>query len=132
MSFRIFRKVKNNRTLVKDILEANNKRFLNWIMQQANAKLMQLKFKFKENVCAKFVRERKDMMYTLSHKENVFRELDFLKRSNITFFPAKICNVPHGIPAKKSSILFKGLLNLCLSCEKSFWKHWNYKKMQLS
>ena len=72
------------------------------------------------------------MIYKLSHEENDFRELNFLKkRSDLTSFPAKICNAPHEIPAEKISILFKGLPNLCPSREKGFGKHWKYQKVQL-
>ena len=46
------------------------------------------------------------MMYKLSHEENYFRELDFLKkRSDITSFPAKIGNAPYGIPSEKFNIV---------------------------
>ena len=85
-----------------DVLQANNETFLSWTNQQANAKLKQLIFKLKDIACVKFVRGRKDMMYKLSHEEDDFRELDFLKkRSDITSFPAKIRYAPRGIPPEK-------------------------------
>ena len=123
--------IKQSNSGKMDVLEANNKTFLNWTKQQANVKLKQLNFKLKDIVCVKFVRGRKDMMYKLSHEKNDFRELDFLKkRSDITSFPAKICNAPCGIPPEKNSILSKGLPNSCPSREKGFGRHWKYQKMQ--
>ena len=87
--------IKQSNSGKMDVLEANNETFLNWTKQQATAKLKQLNFTLKDIVCVKFVQGRKDVMYKLSHEENDFRELDFLKnRSDITSFPAKICNAP--------------------------------------
>ena len=125
--------IKQSNSGKMDVLEVDNETFLNWTKQQANAKLKQLNFKLKNIVCVKFVRGRKDMMYKLSHEENDFRELNFLKkRSNITSFPAKICNAPCGLPPEKNSILSKGLPNSCPSREKGFGRHWKYQKMQLA
>ena len=119
--------IKQSNSGKMDVLEANNETFLNWTKQQANAKLKQLNFKLKDIVCVKFVRERKDMMYKLSHEENDFRELNFLKkRSDITSFPVKICNAPCGIPPEKK---FK-IVHVA-SREKGFGRHWKYQKMQL-
>ena len=123
--------IKQSNSGKMDVLEANNEKFLNWTKQQANAKLKQPNFKLKDIVCVKFVRG-KDMAYKLSHEENDFRELDFLKKKNdITSFPAKIRNAPRGIPEEKNSILPKGLPNSCPSREKGFGRHWKYQKMQL-
>ena len=59
------------------------------------------------------------MIYKLSHEENDFQELDFLKkRSYITSFAAKIRNAPRGIPEEKNSILSKGLPNSCRVAKK--------------
>ena len=63
------------------------------------------------------------MMYKLSHKENDFQELEFLKkRSDITFFPAKICNAPRGIPVEKRFNTVHRLTQFMPELQKSLWK----------
>ena len=66
---------------------------------------------------------RKDMIYKLSHEENDLRELNFLKqRSDIIPFPAKICNAPREIPAKKSFNVIQKLTQFMPEPQKRFWE----------
>ena len=63
------------------------------------------------------------MIYKLSHEENDFRKLDFLEqRSDIIFFPAKICNAPRGIPAEKNFNIIQRLIQFMPEPQKRFWE----------
>ena len=60
------------------------------------------------------------LYYKLSHSENEFQQIDFLKKTaNITVTSKPICLIPRGISAKKNAIL---LLNCASKLYVSFKK----------
>ena len=110
----------NSRRVV--VIEPKASDFMKWTKLQSQSKIKSHS-KLSGMKVVRFLRGSSLLYYKLSHSENEFQQMDFLKKTtNIKVTPEPICLNPRVISAEKKCNIIAKLCKYMPASRKRFWE----------